>query len=90
MDFLVSEVSGLDDSRILVVNDLVVTPGADLPTGLVTISDSILFETDSDQLTGDSTVIQNLALLFIARSDWTMIIAGHTDNVGDDLSLIHI
>ena len=90
MDFLVSEVSGLDDSRILVVNDLVITPGADLPTGLVTISDSILFETDSDQLTGDPTVIQNLALLFIARSDWTMTIAGHTDNVGDDVDNLEL
>ncbi len=85
MDRMIAEVAGLDESRILVVNDLVVTEGADLPTGLITVADSILFDVDSDQLGADNAVIEDLALLFAARQDWTMTIVGHTDNTGGDV-----
>ncbi len=85
MDRLIAEVAGLDESRILVVNDLVVTEGADLPTGLITVADSILFEVDSDELDPTNTVIEDLALLFNARENWTMTIVGHTDSSGLDV-----
>ncbi len=83
MDRMIAEVAGLDESRILVVNDLVVTDGADLPTGRITVADSILFALDSDQLGADTPVIEDLALLFNARPEWTMNIVGHTDSTGN-------
>ena len=85
IDRMIAEVAGLDESKVLVVNDLVITEGADLPTGLITVSDSVLFEVDSDQLGTGNAVIDDLALLFNARSDWTMTIVGHTDSVGEDV-----
>lgn len=86
MNRMIADVSGLDESRILVVNDLVITDGADLPTGLITVSDAILFEVDSDELDpASSTVLDDLALLFSARPSWTMTIVGHTDGDGTDV-----
>ncbi len=83
MDRLVFEVSGLDESKILVVNDLVIDETADPPTGLITVADGILFGVDSAELEADSTVLEDLALLFTARPDWIMTITGHTDAAGD-------
>ena len=85
MDRMIAEVAGLDESRILVVNDLVVTEGADLPTGRITVADSILFAVDSDELGASNQVIEDLALLFTARPEWTMSIVGHTDSTGNDV-----
>lgn len=85
MDQLVYEVTGLDESRILVVNDLVIEEGADRPTGLITVDDSVLFAVDSADLDTENTVIEDLALLFDARPEWTMTIIGHTDAAGDDV-----
>ena len=85
MDRLVFEVSGLDESQILVVNDLVIDESADRPTGLITVADSILFAVDSAEIEAGSAVIDDLALLFTARSDWVMTITGHTDSAGDDV-----
>ena len=85
MDRLIFEVSGLDESRILVVNDLVLDESADRPTGLITVADAILFDVDSADLESGSEVIEDLALLFTARSDWVMTITGHTDSAGDDV-----
>lgn len=85
MDRLVFEVSGLDESRILVVNDLVIDENADRPSGLITVDDAVLFAVDSADIEADSTVIEDLALLFTTRSDWVMTITGHTDSAGDDV-----
>jgi OOP family OmpA-OmpF porin len=67
------------------VNDLVLDESADRPTGLITVADSILFDVDSADLESGSEVIEDLALLFTARSDWVMTITGHTDSAGDDV-----
>ncbi len=82
-DELVAEVVGLDESRILVVNDLEVVDGAPLPTGRIIVDEPVLFAPDSDVLDAvDATLMEDLALLFMARPEWTMTVVGHTDDTG--------
>ncbi|MEM9655452.1 MAG: OmpA family protein [Actinomycetota bacterium] len=90
MDRLIFEVSGLDESRILVINDLTIDETADPPTGLITVGDNIQFEVDSATIDGSTTVIEDLALLFESRPEWTMTIIGHTDATGDEVSNLEL
>ncbi len=84
-DRLVAEVSGLDESRILVVNDLEIVEGAPPPTGLISVDAEVLFDVDSTDLSEGNTIIEDLALLFNARPSWSMLIIGYTDNSGTDV-----
>ncbi len=71
---------------IEIVDELEVVPGSPRPSGRIVIDDSILFAVDSDRLADlDSTVIANVAAIFRARPAWSMVIIGHTDDIGPEV-----
>ncbi|MEM9132018.1 MAG: OmpA family protein [Actinomycetota bacterium] len=75
------ELDGVD-----IVDELEIVPGAPRPSGRIVVDEAILFAVDSDQLTdADSSVLSNLALLFTSRPAWTMVIVGHTDDIGPEV-----
>ncbi len=68
------------------INDLQIVPGSPRPSGRIVVDAAIVFEVDSDVLAyPDSTVIGDLATLFIARPAWLLTVVGHTDATGSDV-----
>ncbi len=82
-DRLMSELEGgHHPTGIAVVDELEVLPGAPPPSGDIVVDESLLFAVDSDVLADGEKVLEDLAELFIAHPDWTMVIVGHTDSTG--------
>ncbi|MGI9594658.1 MAG: OmpA family protein [Acidimicrobiales bacterium] len=84
-DRLVAENADVAGAGLELVNELTIVEGAPVPSGLITIDDSILFDVNSDQLAGGSTAVADLATLLTARPDWTVTVVGHTDSTGGDV-----
>lgn len=84
-DRLVAENADVASVGLELINDLTIVDGAPVPSGLITIDDSVLFEVNSDQLGGGSTAIADVATLLTARPDWLVTVVGHTDSTGDEV-----
>ncbi len=86
LDRLAAEFTDVSSGELEIVNELTIVEGAPLPSGLITIDDSVLFDVNSDQLLGDGqTAIADLATVFRARPDWQVTIVGHTDSTGSEV-----
>lgn len=81
-DSLLAAFTQLTGRGVDVVNELQVEAGAPDPSGRVVIGDSLLFAINSDEITGDPSVLQTLADLLRVNPTWTATVTGHTDNVG--------
>ncbi len=84
-DRLVAENADVAATGLELIDELAIVAGAPVPSGLITIDDSVLFDVNSDQLAGGSTAIADLALLLKARPEWRVTVVGHTDSTGDDV-----
>jgi outer membrane protein OmpA-like peptidoglycan-associated protein len=82
-DRLMAEFDGVEGLEV--VDELTIVAGAPLPSGRITIDNSVLFGFDSDRLTDAALpVIADLAALLRARPDWSITVVGHTDATGDE------
>lgn len=79
------QVSGLG-ADIPLQDELTVSAGAPLPSGIIEVSDGIEFDSGSADLapTADA-VLDVVAGLIAAHPEWTLFITGHTDDVGGDV-----
>ncbi len=84
VDRLVAEHSNLADVGLVMVNELTIVEGAPLPSGAITVDNSVLFEVGSDQLAQGNTVIADVAKVLTLNSGWTATVVGHTDSTGTD------
>ncbi len=84
-------ISSLEAAGVPVVNELIVVPGAPLPSGKFIANEGLTFGVGSDQLEGDnSEVLETMAKVLAANPDWKLTVAGHTDKTGtrvDNLEL---
>lgn len=85
LDRLFEEFSDVGDVGLGLVNEMTLDPTAPVPSGLITIDDSILFDVNSDQLDSGNAAISDLAKLLQARPEWTVTVVGHTDSTGTDV-----
>lgn len=86
MDLLLEQFADLPDNGTSVVNNLTLNPAAPLPAGTIDVDDAIFFGIGSALLnSGDTTILEDLATVFKARPEWTILIRGHTDNTGTDV-----
>ena len=84
-DRLLAELADVDPQSLEVVDELTIDPAAPVPTGLIRIDDAVLFDVNSDQLSGQTTVISDLAVLLQAQPTWRLTVVGHTDSTGEDV-----
>ncbi len=81
-DNLLAAFLQLNGQGVDVVDELRVVDGAPAPSGRVVIGNTLLFDVDQDQLTGEPVVLETLADLLRVNPTWTATVAGHTDNFG--------
>lgn len=66
-----------------VVDELVIAPGAPIPSGRVLVADAILFADNSDAVNEAAVpTLQAMKYLAQSRPDWVVTIVGHTDSTG--------
>lgn len=66
-----------------IVDELVVAPGAPIPSGRVLVADAILFADNSDAVNEAAVpTLQAMKYLAQSRPDWVVTIVGHTDSTG--------
>lgn len=84
IDKLIESFADIDlGNTTLDSSELAITPGASRPSGRIVVSDAVLFDVDSDELTGtDQPVLDTLATILAARPAWQITVVGYTDNTG--------
>lgn len=91
VDLLLGQFADLTDAGTEVVNNLTIDPAAPLPTGTIEVDDAIFFAIGSFELQeSNSSILSDLATVFKARPDWTVLIVGHTDNTGTDVQNLEL
>ncbi|MGH1489514.1 MAG: OmpA family protein [Acidimicrobiales bacterium] len=84
LDRLTAENADVAEAGLELVNELTIVEGAPLPSGIISIDNSVLFEVGSDELVTGDTSIADLAKLLQVRPTWTATVVGHTDSTGDN------
>lgn len=87
IDKLVESFADIDlGSTTLDSSELNITAGASRPSGRIVVSDAVLFDVDSDELSGtDQPVLDTLATILAARPAWQITVVGYTDNTGPSI-----